>query len=591
MTDLSDGILLAKQWIPAIDLASGSAANVSPGDFFTRRVNLEPNEYACLVQLQVDQWSIVDESRMTIFARDVLSAGKSILDQRDISLARSDPRVFDDIVLRFRLSSPTVVELGGAAMNFDDGARLRHLQILRVNPLLSVEREIFRQRNAIFKKNSLKTLFIGTTNSCNANCHHCPTNKKMTSHLARGIMSEPIFDALLDGIGDVAVNEACFGLFGEPFNDPKLEQRVHRLADKKPGMLIDIATNAGVADLDRVKAIMDRVRRIAIHVEAVNPRRYNKLMAPLRSEEVLPRIDEIVALDPSKVLITTPIHQANIAEARGIVERWASCGAEVRFSQLQTRVTDKTGARRVALAPVPGFWSTDLLDILVVDWDGQVLLTCDDFLRRQPLGDLKHQTVAEIMAGSVRRAAFEDISHYRWHKLPSLCDAMIDASNVVDDYSSIAFHHATSFFRLQPECFQFHSPATLRDGIVELGSTDFPVTPQIFGPYLRLRSGHYTARFSFEYFDPSGPRSHSEAGSAPEIICEVTANNGDHRYNIARDILMEPGAWEVNLRFNHEASHGSVEFRVYAQFATGGASLNFRGVEVSPYDTSIESED
>ncbi len=74
-------------------------------------------------------------------------------------------------------------------------------------------------------------------------------------------------------------------------------------------------------------------------------------------------MDDIVRLFGAKITVTTPLHQNNVHEVPALRKRWAHHGTEVAFSQLQTRATHLTSAKRIALGATGGFWKADLLDI------------------------------------------------------------------------------------------------------------------------------------------------------------------------------------------------------------------------------------
>eukprot|EP01037_Dinobryon_pediforme_P036607 gene36607-43630_t len=120
---------------------------------------------------------------------------------------------------------------------------------------------------------------------------------------------------MIDGLDAVEISDTIlFGLFGEPFEDPLLEERIKYTKRRRPDLSIDIATNGLLATPTKVSRIINDVRRISIHVEAVSQELYNKLMAPLKAREVFPHIDELIKRFGGQISVTTPLHQSNVHE-------------------------------------------------------------------------------------------------------------------------------------------------------------------------------------------------------------------------------------------------------------------------------------
>ena len=80
-----------------------------------------------------------------------------------------------------------------------------------------------------------------------------------------------------------------FGLFGEPLEDPSLEQRLRLIKQLLPQARISIATNCGVYDPGKHAFIVELADDIGVHVEAISPEIYDRLMAPLKAGARLPK--------------------------------------------------------------------------------------------------------------------------------------------------------------------------------------------------------------------------------------------------------------------------------------------------------------
>ena len=522
-----------------------------------------------LVQVQLDGLAQADD---VIEVRLVDTVSRREIISRRLVLLNCDASALDDIVLVCDPPGSAFVDVVCSTSIPGSRIRLRHLKIIR-SAAEHPARTDFADRTAVLPVDRVKAVFIGGTNVCNANCPHCPTNKTMTRHLAQGVMAMPLFENFLSALDAVEITDCLlFGVFGEPFADPHLEDRIRLIHAWRPGLPIDIASNAELATPDRVATIARFVRRISLHVEAVTPETYNKLMVPLKADDVFPRIAELMRVAPGKIAVTTPLHRGNLHEVPAMRQYWARHGIEVDFSQLQTRATDRTMAQRVALAPTGGFWKPDLLDILVVDWDGAVLATCDDFLRRQVLGNLNDSSLADILRGPARRAVFDALCNYDWQALPSVRDAIVDDQAMVAAFAGIPLPRmdrwevAASRLRCTDDAERV--PPGLLLGHRAPEPTDAPVA---YGPYLNLPDGRYLARFV-------GALSVGTAAPQTRIAFEVAAGFGAHGYASVERRGAELAEVDLSVEFRHVAAHGAVECRIFVLRADPASPFHLAGV-------------
>jgi hypothetical protein len=372
-----------------------------------------------------------------------------------------------------------------------------------------------------------------------------------------------IYEKLICGLANIEIGDTLlFGVFGEPFADPLLEERIALTKRLRPDLQIDIASNGELASPERVAGVIDHVRRISIHIEASSPDLYDKLMVPLKAAKVFPNIDVLIRRFGAKITITTPLHQANLHDVPRLKQRWIHHGINVDFLSLQTRTTEKTLAKRVNLGATGGFWSADLIDILVVDWDGMVLATCDDFLRRQPLGDLRQDSVKKIMEGAPRRSLFDALRGHRWHQLPSLKDAIVDDSDITRAFSAVTPIRARwTIYGLQ----LLGGPGSRKvaDGIM-LGMPNSLDEALVFGPYLDLPVGRYHARFRGTSVRPA-----DDLG----LVFEVAADMGARRHAAVERYGQELASLDVTMEFTHRDPASLLEFRIFALSGDPSATL------------------
>jgi MoaA/NifB/PqqE/SkfB family radical SAM enzyme len=439
-----------------------------------------------LIQIQVDSDQFEIQVEISLF--DLMRF--EYIYNENIQLSSNNIFFLDEIIIKSLDLKPGPIELSIKISKVNIPISIRHVKVIQygnsdVDPAL----EDFVDRSLLFQDLDVRAIFIGTTNICNASCPHCPTNKKITSHLSRGIMEKTTFEKIVQQLKKIDLRDAIlFGVFGEPFADPMLEKRIKLLRQEIPGIKIDIATNGALATLERVASIIDDIRNIGIHIEADDPKIYNKLMAPLKYEEVIPNIENIVARFSEKIFITTPLHAANIHNIIDIRQHWEQMGTKVRFNQLQTRGTDKTISRRVSVAPTPAFYDPRLAEIIVIDWDGEVLATCDDFERRMSLGNINESPICDIIKNDRRKDFFLKIQGYRWSQMHSFRRAIIDDYRVIEEFSKVSFKNNT--YNISAKEFLTNENCLLSEDGVKVKNINTS-RPAVEIPFCDIKEGHY----------------------------------------------------------------------------------------------------
>jgi tetratricopeptide (TPR) repeat protein len=265
----------------------------------------------------------------------------------------------------------------------------------------------------------LKFIGLGTTGTCNASCVHCPTGKPETADAPRMAMPMPLFKKIIDGLAELDLpitDQISFGLFGDGLVDPLVVTRAAYLRSRLPDVRLSVNTNGAAFNRAKHAPLNDTISVMALHCESLDPATYNYLMQPLRFERVFPKYEPILETFPGKVLVSVPISRRNYDERHAIAKWFFDRGAwDVNFDPLSSRCAeDRTVFDSLALDPHPIRCPQSALDDLIVDCDGQVLICCQDFQRLEGIGDLRDDSLEEVLAGVRRykiRKLFADGAH------------------------------------------------------------------------------------------------------------------------------------------------------------------------------------
>jgi radical SAM protein with 4Fe4S-binding SPASM domain len=257
---------------------------------------------------------------------------------------------------------------------------------------------------------SLRYLAFGTTGICNASCIHCPTGKEETAHVPRMDMPLPLFRKVVEGVhalGLAITEQVSFGLFGDGLVDRLVVERARILREYYPATPLFVNTNGAAFNPTIHRALLDLNAFIGLHVESLVPDTYATLMAPLRLKVVEQKIEQLVSCFGHRVHVSVPVSRRNSEELPSIRDHFLARGVgTVAFDPLASRCRDDDRLfRSLAFAPQRVACAPEVLDDLIVDCDGKVLMCCQDFQRREIIGDLGAQSVAEVLGSAERHAA------------------------------------------------------------------------------------------------------------------------------------------------------------------------------------------
>lgn len=258
----------------------------------------------------------------------------------------------------------------------------------------------------------LEFVVLGTTGLCNASCIHCPTGKAATAQVPRTPMPMDTFERIVRGIAEqrrIITGHLAFGLFGDGLVDPFVNQRAQMVRQYLPDVRLVINTNGAAFDRQRHAPLVDLIDAVTLHCESLDLETYNHLMQPLRLENVLPKLEQVLRTFPV-VQVSIPASRANFPHLHSTAEWFRERGAvDIHFDPLASRCAEDTEVfDRLAFQPQPIACKPDALKSLIIDCDGKVLACCQDFQRLHPIGDLQLQELREALADH-RRTDLQEI--------------------------------------------------------------------------------------------------------------------------------------------------------------------------------------
>jgi radical SAM protein with 4Fe4S-binding SPASM domain len=280
---------------------------------------------------------------------------------------------------------------------------------------------------------------LQTINACNASCVMCPY-PLFKKEFPRGRMDDALFDKIIEEIAERPEVRAFVPMLqNEPFLDKKLFDRIARFKQVTRGRVeVELVTNGAFLTPDAIERIREvELDVLDISLDAVSKATYERIRIGLDFDEVIAGVERVIdaQLPRTSVFVRMVKLRDNAHEVRRFAARWRARGIPVfvytannrvgalpefddklRLTHQQVPLLDRIG-RRAARAwlghcPAP-FATTDILH------DGTVLLCAHDWARKEILGNVRDQTIAEIWNGERMRKIRAAVHQRAYETLPA----------------------------------------------------------------------------------------------------------------------------------------------------------------------------
>ena len=269
---------------------------------------------------------------------------------------------------------------------------------------LRAARFLIEDVDAEARRTHLLYVSLETCTSCNHRCPFCPVS---VDPREKEVMSQELFESLVDQIVEVGGKNVVVFLsnYNEPTVDPLFEERCRVLFDR--GLPVSILTNASHFSPERGErlAAMGRFRYIGINLPTLDPERYFKLHGTKDLARVLANIDALRArelAEETAIVVLGEEDEAHRNDVERIRERFGPRGWEVKGFRIRSRpasgtyVPEPPPKKKLKGCELMGSRPFEHLHITAT---AKAVLCCQDYYEKLTIGDLKVQTVSELLGG------------------------------------------------------------------------------------------------------------------------------------------------------------------------------------------------
>jgi MoaA/NifB/PqqE/SkfB family radical SAM enzyme len=256
------------------------------------------------------------------------------------------------------------------------------------------------------RRSHLLYLSLETCTSCNHRCPFCPVS---VDPREREVMSQTLFESILDQVVEAAGRgiHVFLSNYNEPTVDPLFEERCTALFQR--GLAVSVLTNASHFTPERAARLetAGRFRYIGINLPTLDPERYEKMHGTRDLARVLANIDALHArslAEETAIVVLGEEDEAHRRDVAVITERFGPLGWDVRPFRIRSRpasgtfVPEPPPKRKLRGCELMGSRPFEHMHVTAT---AKAVLCCQDYYERLTVGDLKTQTVAQILGGDV----------------------------------------------------------------------------------------------------------------------------------------------------------------------------------------------
>ena len=238
-----------------------------------------------------------------------------------------------------------------------------------------------------------KLLKIETMIGCNARCIFCPLGAR-TLKRRRGQMDSELFFKIIDQAIELGFAISLYGM-AEPLMEPRLFEFLDYIKSK--GGKLNIFTNASLM----TKTVAEKLcqyqylpNKFAISFHGGNKEDYEKVMG-VNFEKAVSNIKYLLSLKPRPdILISMKTVEENKDSIDDFRRLWGEYKVRLKISpaiNLGGLLYKGSGISKCVPLPL----------IISVYWDGRMPLCCVDSEGMVIIGDLKKQSLKEVLEGEI----------------------------------------------------------------------------------------------------------------------------------------------------------------------------------------------
>ena len=306
----------------------------------------------------------------------------------------------------YAAASPQAAILARFEGGLQAGLETDSLNALAAQPHLDwlwSESWLFPTNEEIWRASRLRYASIETVSACQQRCYFCPVS---TAPRPVTRMPTELFDAILAQLAKIRTVEGIFlNHYNEPFLDTRLPDMVRSIV--RENLKVAINTNGAVPfDPAPWQGTEGAVTLLTVNIHTLDRDRYKAERGRDDLSNVLANIDLYIrhrVADDLRLVVLGHGDDRHDRDIADVTARFAGTGVGIMPHLLMDRCGN---VETVAAVPDRGEFlrgceqtGSRVLEHIHVLTDGRCVLCCEDYGEKHVVGDLRTQSVVEVMRG------------------------------------------------------------------------------------------------------------------------------------------------------------------------------------------------
>ncbi len=269
-----------------------------------------------------------------------------------------------------------------------------------------------------------RTLQIQTVTGCQADCIFCPFGSTYDFQ-PKGRMDPDLFLRIIAEAKKHGVRRISPYLMNEPFIDKDLFKKIRYIHEQIPDSKVVVTTNGGLLTKDRVNEMLDigdALHALYVSFQGIEKEGYEKTMrGAMHFTHTMENVNYLLEqqrrrMTPwPKVWIT--MVSTEVIDAKKAVAYWRKRGVRSKYTALENRGGNITDAESFSTSGHMEYFSscTRLFKQGYINFNGDMVLCCTDYSRKQILGNVTNSSIQDVWNGpkavDIRRRFLGDQIH------------------------------------------------------------------------------------------------------------------------------------------------------------------------------------
>jgi len=268
------------------------------------------------------------------------------------------------------------------------------------------------------RKDSPAILMIQTVSMCNAACTCCPYPElNRTKAIPHGMMSDELFDRIVDDARHFDLKRVSPYLNNEPFLDPKFASRLEKLKTAFPRAVLHVSTNGSRLEPELWKLVANSINKLHISAQGgvTDRTAFERNFLKMDYEKYVANVSGFLTmvakggyrLRAENIAINNVIDFPSAEALEKEIAYWKPFGVGINFGGFNSysgAITIQARTFSSTSLPVYGCADKDRpIQAMHVLFDGACVLCCNDWTREVVVGNANERSLSDIWNGEEYR--------------------------------------------------------------------------------------------------------------------------------------------------------------------------------------------